>query len=146
MAIKDRTTLKGYFPTGGQPTQQQFADVLDSTFLKNETIPVANITFGVNTLTFGTITNWDVTAGQQAKLTLTGNTTLSISNMQAGQFYLLEAKQDASGSRTITLAGCKAVNSGGGMVGLSGAANSTDLVSIYYNGTTFYVMVNKSFT
>ncbi|MBS1690088.1 MAG: hypothetical protein JSS96_15265, partial [Bacteroidetes bacterium] len=105
MAIKDRTTLKGYFPTGGQPTQQQFADVLDSTFLKNETIPVANITFGVNTLTYATITNWDVTAGQQAKLTLTGNTTLNITNMVVGQFYLLEVKQDATGSRTLALTG-----------------------------------------
>lgn len=146
MSIKDRTTLKGYFPTGGQPTQQQFGDVLDSCFLKNETVPIANVTFGMQVLTYGATTNWDITAGQQAKLVLTGNTTLNIQNMQAGQFFLLEVVQDATGSRTLTLTGAKVVNSGGGIVGLSTAANAIDLMSIYYNGTTFYVMVNKSFS
>lgn len=146
MAIKDRTTLKGYFPTGGQPTQQQFSDMLDSTFLKNETIPIANITFGVNVLTYAATINWDITAGQQAKLILTGNTALNILNMQAGQFYLLEVIQDTTGGHTLTLSGAKVVNNSGGIIGLSSAANAIDLLSIYYNGATFYCMVNKSFS
>ena len=105
-------------------------------------------TLGVTVLTFGPITNWDFNIHRtQAQVTLFGNTTLNISNMKAGQYYLLEVIQDGAGGHTITLPpGCKVVNNGGGILGLSAAPFSVDVVSLYYNGTTFYIMVNKSFT
>ena len=39
MAIQTRTVLKGYFNTGDTPTEAQYADVFDSTYLKSETLP-----------------------------------------------------------------------------------------------------------
>lgn len=44
MAERNRNTLKGYFLTGGYPTEQQFWDLIDSTFsLLEDTITMANI-------------------------------------------------------------------------------------------------------
>lgn len=39
MAVQNRTTLKSYFETGDTPTQAQYGDTLDSTWLKSETLP-----------------------------------------------------------------------------------------------------------
>lgn len=36
MAIKDRVTLKGYFVKNAIPTQEQFADLIDSTVLRSQ--------------------------------------------------------------------------------------------------------------
>lgn len=147
MAIKDRTTLKNYFITGAQPTQAQFGDLLDSTFLKGDTVPVNNITYGINNLTYNTTTTWDFNNGGNALVTLTGNTVLSIANMQAGQFGLLVVKQDATGGRTITLpASSRVVNGGGGAVALSTAANTIDVLSVFYDGTNYYWLCNLTFS
>jgi len=46
---------------------------------------------------------WNLSTQQVAKLTLTGNVTLSApSNQQAGAFYSLALIQDGTGSRTVT--------------------------------------------
>jgi len=49
----------------------------------------------------GTIT-FDMSATNQHKLTLTGNCTLAVSNVQVGQRFTLFLKQDGTGSRTVT--------------------------------------------
>ena len=134
MAVRDRTTLKGYFISGAQPTATQFSDMLDSTRLKSEPIPVDSVTFGLNNLVYASTTNWDINAGLNAALTLTGNTTLNILNTQAGQFLFLVIKQDATGSHTVTLpAGSKVVNNGSGYLSLTGTANSIDILSGFYD-------------
>ncbi|MBA3830128.1 MAG: hypothetical protein H0X33_14405 [Taibaiella sp.] len=148
MAQRDRTTLKGYFITGAQPTQPQFSDLLDSVFLKNDTVPVGNITYGIGTLTDGTTITWDFnTIGSNATVTIGGNRTLSISNMQAGQYGLIVVHQDATGSRTLILpAGSKVAGSGAGLAVLSTAPNSIDILSVFYDGTNYFWLVNQSFT
>ena len=147
MAVRDRTTLKGYFITGAQPTATQFGDLLDSTRLKSEPVPVDSLTFGVNTLTYAATTNWDCNGGLNAELTLTGNTTLNILNMVAGQQLGIVVTQDATGGRTITLpAGSKVALGGGGVLVLSTAANAIDILGCFYDGTYFYWYIIKSFT
>ncbi len=147
MAIKTRTQLKNYFTTGAQPTQSQFSDMMDSVFLKGDTVPVANITFGVQTLTDAATIAWDMSNGTNATITLAGNRTLSIANMSAGQFATLIIVQDSTGGRTLALpSGSKVVNSGAGAISLSTTANSIDLLSCFYDGTYYYWLLNKKFT
>jgi len=147
MAVRDRTTLKGFFPTGGQPTASNFSDLLDSTRLKSEPIPVDSVTFGMNNLTYAATTVWDANAGLNAAVTLTGNATLNILNAVAGQFFFLVIKQDGTGGHSVTLpGGSKVVNNGGGALGLTGSANSIDILSGFYDGTNYFWLLNKSFS
>lgn len=147
MAIKTRTQLKNYFTTGAQPTQIQFGDMMDSVFLKGDTIPVGNITYGLQTLTDATTIAWDMSNGTNATVTLAGNRTLAISNMSAGQFATLIIKQDATGSRTLTLpTGSKVVNVGAGAINLTTTASAIDILSCFYDGTNYYWLLNKKFT
>lgn len=61
--------------------------------------------FAEQTLSIDSSNNvaWNLSTQQVAKLTLTGNVTLSApSNQQAGAFYSLALIQDGTGSRTVT--------------------------------------------
>jgi len=68
--------------------------------------------------------------------TLTGNCTLTINNPQAGGRYILELKQDGTGSRTVTWP-ANVKWSGGTAPTLTTTAAQTDIVTLYYNGTNF---------
>lgn len=50
MAIQPRTTLKSWFETGDYPTQQQFADWIDSFWHKQEAINGDNVFIGGQSL------------------------------------------------------------------------------------------------
>ena len=54
------------------------------------------------TLTDGATISWDMSAGFNAKVTLGGNRTLTVSNPAVGMTYCLGVIQDATGSRTMT--------------------------------------------
>jgi len=98
------------------------------------------------TLTFGTTTTWDQTKGATATITLTGNSTLAITNAVAGMYGLIKVQQDATGSRTLTLpSGSKVINGGGGVVTLSTIANSIDILSYFYDGTNYFWTVGYSY-
>ena len=98
------------------------------------------------TLTFGTTITWDQTKGATAAVTLTGNATLAISNVVAGMYGLIRVTQDASGSRTLTLpSGSKVINSGGGIATLTPAANATDVLSYFYDGTNYYWTIGYNY-
>lgn len=147
MAIRTRTQLKNYFTTGAQPTQNQFWDMMDSVFLKGDTVPIGNITYGIQALTDAATITWDMSNGTNATVTLAGNRTLAISNMSSGQFATLIIKQDATGSRTLTLpTGSKVVNVGGGVITLTTTPNAVDILSCFYDGTNYYWLLNKKFT
>jgi hypothetical protein len=147
MAIKTRSQLKAYFITGAQPTASQFDDLLDTTFLAGDSVPVGNITYGIQTLTDSATITWNMAGGTNATVTLGGNRTLSVSNMSAGQFATLIIKQDATGSRSLTLpSGSKVVNSGAGAVILSTTANAIDILTCFYDGANYYWLLNKKFT
>lgn len=63
--------------------------------------------------------------------------TITYANAVAGQSIVLELKQDASGNRTVVWP-AGTLWEGGFNPGLSTAANKTDLVMVYYNGTNYF--------
>lgn len=97
----------------------------------------------VNSITWdvsGTSTNYEAT--------LTGDTTLTMSNVRNGDYGTLIVTQDGTGSRTLTFgAGThKVVNGGGGSPTLTTTAGATDILSFTYNGSTFYWTVGNDYT
>ena len=89
----------------------------------------------------GTLTP-DVAAGTIYNYTLTGNVTINaLANAVAGSSMVLILKQDATGSRTLT----STMKFAGGTKTLSTAANSVDIVSVFYDGTTYYATLSKGY-
>jgi hypothetical protein len=97
----------------------------------------------VNSITWdvsGTSTNYEAT--------LTGDTTLNITNVRNGDYGTLIVTQDGTGSHTLSFgAGInKVVNGGGGAPTLTATAGATDILSFTYNGSTFYWTVGNDYT
>jgi hypothetical protein len=89
----------------------------------------------------GTITP-DVANGNVQQVTLTGNVTFSaFTNPVAGQSLTLIVKQDSTGSRTLT----SSMKFAGGEKTLTTAADSTDIISVYYDGTNYWASLAKDF-
>lgn len=86
MPIQDKTTLKNYFNTGDTPTEQEFANLIDSTVLKvNGMLPDANGEVTVTNIT-GTATG------------VTGNIPIAqVSGLQAG----LDSKMNLTTFKTV---------------------------------------------
>ena len=97
---------------------------------------VTSITWDVS----GTSTNYEAT--------LTGVTTLTMSNVRNGDYGTLIVTQDGTGSRTLSFVGGthKVVNGGGGAPTLTTTAGATDILSFTYNGTNFYWTVGNDYT
>jgi hypothetical protein len=91
----------------------------------------------VQTLVYGSTTDWNMNQGENAILTLTGNTTLTISNAVAGTFGIIEVRQDSSGGRTMTLPTGSTGSGGVGNIALTFTANAVDILGFFYNGTSF---------
>ena len=93
--------------------------------------------FSSNTLTM------DIHDGNVANITLDANvTTWTINNMDAGTTITAILKQDGSGSRLmnatqINSTTFKTVGAGG--LTLTTDANAIDIVSVFYDGTNYYV-------
>lgn len=84
----------------------------------------------------------DVANGNVQTVTLTGNVTFSaFSNPETGQSLTLIVKQDATGSRTLT----STMKFAGAEKTLSTAANSIDIISVFYDGTDYYASLSKGF-
>ena len=112
----------------------------------DSTLNAPNYSTNFQTLTFGTTTTWDQTKGATAAVTLTGNATLSITNEVVGMYGLIRVTQDATGSRTLILpAGSKVINGGGGAVALTTTAGATDILSYFYDGTSYYWTVGYNY-
>ncbi len=102
----------------------------------------------VNSITWdvsGTSTNYEAT--------LTGATTLDLTNVRNGDYGTIIMEQDGVGSHTLALgtvnggAGThKVVNGGGGTIVLTGTANSIDLLTFTYNGSTMWWSVGYNYT
>lgn len=84
----------------------------------------------------------DVANGNVQTVTLTGNVTFSaFANPESGQSLTLIVKQDATGSRTLT----STMKFAGADKTLSTAANSIDIISVFYDGTNYYASLAKGF-
>ena len=81
---------------------------------------------------------WNLDTAQAATLTLGGSRTLANpTNMAPGGSYVLTVKQDATGGRTLTF-GAAYKWAGGVAPVLSTAANATDLLFFYSDGTSMF--------
>lgn len=93
-------------------------------------------------LTDATTINWAVTGQQSnAKVTLGGNRSLSITGATSGWQGSLFVIQDGTGSRTLGLSSGNYVEGGGAGVitpALSTVAGSIDHLYVTYDGTNFY--------
>lgn len=84
----------------------------------------------------------DVASGTIFKYTLTDNIVLnSLTNAVAGSGCTLILTQDGIGSRTLT----STMLFLGGTKTLSTAAGSVDIVSVFYDGTTYYATLGKGY-
>ena len=75
-------------------------------------------------------------------VTLTGNVVFTFSNPQSGATYQLILTQDGTGGRTITWPTIKW--KGGVAPTLTGTANSIDIVTLTYDGTSYFADISKN--
>ncbi len=76
--------------------------------------------------------------GQKQKMTMTGNCILTLSAPAGAADYKLKFIQNGTGGFTVTWPGGTKFY-GGAAPTLSSAANSVTIVSVYYDGTTYWV-------
>jgi hypothetical protein len=101
----------------------------------------------VQTLTDGATITFNASNGSNAVVTLGGNRTLAFSNTRTGAYYTLRVIQDGTGSRTLAMpASVKVIGGGAGVVTLSTAANSVDLISFYFDGTNYWTSFGQNYT
>lgn len=81
-------------------------------------------------LTFGATTTWDYQTGSHKTLPLTGNSTLSITNVYNGATGVLIVTQDGTGNRTLTVPD--------GTVTLNSGASESTTIAFSYDGSTFH--------
>lgn len=94
------------------------------------------------TLTYGSTITPNVINGNVQVVTLTGNVTFNgFTSAVTGQSLTLIVKQDATGSRTLT----STMKFAGGEKTLSTAANSVDIISVFYDGTNYWASLSKGF-
>ena len=89
---------------------------------------------------------WDCSKGLNASLTLSDNTSIDIRNTIPGMIGIISIKQDATGSRKLTLpAGSKVSGGGNGMLTLSTDPGAVDIVSFYFDGENFFWNMKSNF-
>jgi hypothetical protein len=100
-------------------------------------------TDGAGNLSFITVSTAGLSNGTSNIAVLNnGNITFSsISNIAAGQSFTLIVNQDATGSRTLT----STMKFAGNSKTLSTAASSIDIISVFYDGTTYYASLTKGY-
>lgn len=126
------------------------------TQIDNQIAPATQIPASYTNPTYATITQSGATLTfacdaakhtQQQTTTLTANvTTFTITSIVNGMTGNLIVKQDATGSRTLTLpATSKVVNNGGAAITLTTTANAIDVLSWTYDGTNIFWTYGKNF-
>lgn len=84
----------------------------------------------------------DASVGTIYKYTATGNFTLNgLNNAVAGTSMTIIITQDATGSRTLT----STMKFAGGSKTLTTTANAIDIISVFYDGTTYYATLSKGY-
>ncbi len=89
-------------------------------------------------LTSGATTVWNLSSSTNAQVTISGNTILTINNVQNGIYGTIKIIQGTSGN-TITLpANSKVTNGGSGQIILSSPVGSVDILSFVHDGTNYW--------
>jgi len=99
------------------------------------------------TLSSATTVTMNVRNGQNARITLGHNVTLTLSNLTDGDEGNIVVTQDSTGGRTLTISPTpKVINSGGGTITLTGTANSIDMLSYTYTNSVLYITYGTNYT
>jgi hypothetical protein len=98
----------------------------------------------VNNGNSGAAKNIDWTAGPKQTVTLTANTTLTFTAPPGPCTVTLRLVQDATGGRTVTWP-ATVKWAGAAAPVLTAAANAVDVVSLYWNGATYYGVASLNF-
>lgn len=110
--------------------------------INGQTADVVKFAGQVNAGNSGTAVTVDFVAGQKQALTLTGNATVTLAFPGVGNYQLLLA-QDATGSRTVTWSGVSRYVGSATAPAINTAANSSTMVSLYYDGTSTWLAASK---
>ncbi|AOW10383.1 autotransporter outer membrane beta-barrel domain-containing protein [Flavobacterium gilvum] len=89
---------------------------------------------------------WDLSKGGNAKWTLAaGANTLTLTNMKPGMYGTIIVTN--TGTSTIAFGGGtnKVINGGSGVVTLTPLAGAVDLLSFFYDGTTFWWTIGNNY-
>jgi len=112
----------------------------------NKHLSTPEVTKAHQTLTYAASVTMNTNIGANAKITLTGNCALTLSNLTNGDEGNIIVIQDGTGGRTITISPTpKVINGGAGVVTLSTTANSIDIISYTYDGTNLYINYGKNY-
>lgn len=124
--------------------QAGFGIKLDSTTTAN-TVRVSLDTT-TQTLTDGATITFDANSGTSAKVTITATRTLAFSNFNNGMFLSLLVIQDGTGGWGLNLpAGTEVINGGAGVVTLTTAAASEDILTFWKIGNKIYCNYGKNY-
>jgi len=89
---------------------------------------------------YGLASNCDCSISVNSRTTLTGDTVITLSNLTDGMSGNIKVLQDATGGHTLTILPTpKVINGGTGAIALTGDANSTDILSWWYDGADLNV-------
>lgn len=115
------------------------ADVWTNVASKLLTVQALWLAQAYTTTTYGATIALSGSTFLNTKITLTGNTTITFTNMKAGQSGLIKLTQDATGGRTVTWG--TGVNVGAGAPSLNTTANKNNWISYFYDADTNQTLV-----
>jgi hypothetical protein len=138
-------TVTGGFTAAGQVDFSDIASTSLATAAQymagtaNVVVPASVVYQAEATTTFGATTTFDFSTFINTAVTLTGNiTTMTLSNVKAGQSGMITFIQDGTGSRTTVWNGIFKF-SGGTVPALTQTANAVDVLSYSCRSATFCV-------
>jgi hypothetical protein len=134
------TTKKGAVPLSTTATGSQV--LADNGWTSKN-----NVFSAFSTLADGAIVTWNMaTQSYNAKVTLGGNRTLSITNAVAGMSGCLIVIQDGTGGRGLVAPAGSYMINGYTSFHLTSGANKIDILTFTYDGTNFYWSWGNNYT
>ena len=137
-----------FYTTANSNLTLSFGNTYMTSMFVSNTADVANLKlnkFQENVYIYGNATGTitpDFNNGSIQTLTLTGNITLnSLGNAIAGRSMTLILTQDATGNRTLT----STMKFAGNYKTLSTSASATDIISVFYTGSTYYASLTTGY-
>lgn len=96
------------------------------------------------TLADAATTTWNIATGSIANWTLAGNRTLSVTNPTINSYGQIMIVQDGTGNRLVTWPASFKWE-GGTAPTLSATAGAVDIVTCFYNGTSYFCNYGKDY-
>jgi hypothetical protein len=124
-------------------TPRFYVDWSGNTFTSGVTISANTRRIAKVTLTSGTTTTWDMNLSSNAEVTISGSTTLSITNLVNGDSGTLVIIQSAPSGTLTYPSGSR--YSGGVPYVLTGSGG-VDILTFYYDGTNYYWNIGLSYS